>query len=223
MSTSRKTVLLTGASRGIGKAIWETLNSCGEYKIFTPTHEEMALDQPDSIDRYMQAHSQVDVLINNAGINILKPIDQIDEDAMRKMLSVNLESPLRLIKHVAPGMKARRSGRILNMSSIWSIRSKESRTLYSMTKSGLNGITRAMARELGPYGILVNSICPGYVNTDLTRKNVSPAEQEVIKQNIPLGRFAEPVEIAGFVRFLVSDQNTYITGQTLVIDGGFLV
>jgi NAD(P)-dependent dehydrogenase (short-subunit alcohol dehydrogenase family) len=223
MSKSRKTVLLTGASRGIGKAIWEVLDSCGEYEILAPTREEMALDQPDSIDRYMQAHGHVDVLINNAGINILRSIDQIDEEAMRKMISVNLESPLRLIKHVAVGMKARRSGRILNVSSVWSIRSRESRTLYSMTKSGLNGITRAMARELGPYGILVNSICPGYVNTDLTRKNVPPAEQETIKQSIPLGRFAEPVEIARFVRFLVSDENTYITGQTLVIDGGFLV
>lgn len=222
MRTSKKKVLITGASRGIGKAIYDTLAATGQYVILAPTRQEMNLDDPESIENYLQKHSGVNILINNAGINILKTIEEIDDDSLRQMLQVNVEAPLRLIRRVVPYMKAQTFGRIINISSIWGIRSKELRTLYSMTKSGLNGITKALARELGPYNILVNSVCPGYVNTELTRKNVPPSEQKLIKKTIPLGRFAETKEIALFVKFLISEENTYITGQSLIIDGGFL-
>lgn len=222
MSATMRTVLVTGASRGIGKAIRDVLADTGQYTILAPTRQEMSLDDPESIERYLQEAPDVDILINNAGINILKPVDEIDDESLRQMLSVNLEAPLRLISRVVPYMKSQIFGRIVNISSIWGVRSKELRTLYSTTKSGLNGITKALARELGAYNILVNSVCPGYVNTELTQKNVSPQEQEIIKKTIPLGRFAEPNEIATFIKFLVSDENNYITGQILVIDGGFL-
>jgi 3-oxoacyl-[acyl-carrier protein] reductase len=222
MSLPQKTVLLTGASKGIGKATRELLSSSGQYTILAPTRQEMQLDDAASVDRYMREHGRVDILINNAGLNILKPIDQIDDESVRLMMSVNLESPLRLIRHVSGYMKQQKYGRIVNISSIWSMRSKEYRTLYSMAKTGLNGMTRALARELGPYGILVNSVCPGYVDTEMTRKNVPPEEQARIAETIPLGRFAQPGEIARCIRFLISEENTYINGQTLVIDGGFL-
>ena len=119
-------------------------------------------------------------------------------------------------------MKRIKFGRIVNVSSIWGIRSKEKRTLYSAAKFGVNGITKALARELGPYNILVNSICPGYVDTSLTQKNISYEEQIKIKAEIPLRRFADPNEIAESIAFLIDKRNTYITGHTLIIDGGFL-
>lgn len=218
----KKTVLLTGASRGIGKSIYDTLLKTGLYTILTPQRCDMNLENPESIERYLQNIPGVDILINNAGINIVEAISEIDENALRQMMSVNLEAPLMIIKHIVPHMKSQKYGHIVNISSIWGIRSKEKRVLYSMTKFGLNGVTKALARELGMYNILVNSICPGYVNTDLTQQNVPEDEQKIIKRTIPLGRFAEPVEISELVKFLVSTNNTYITGQLLVIDGGFL-
>ena len=138
------------------------------------------------------------------------------------MFNINLIAPLKLIQKVSENMKINNYGKIVNISSIWGIRSKEYRTLYSATKFGLNGITKSLARELGNYNILVNSIAPGYVNTEMTKMNVSKEDQKIIKRNIPLQRFAEPEEIAQLVHFLVSDNNTYITGETITIDGGFL-
>jgi len=220
--TSKRTALITGASRGIGKAIYDALAQTGLYAIFAPTHEDMNLSDPESIERYMQNIPEIEVLVNNAGINILEAVDEVDDDSLRQMMSVNLEGPLRIIRRVVPQMKSQQYGRIINISSIWGVRSKELRVLYSMTKFGLNGVTKALARELGSYNVLVNSVCPGYVNTEMTRKNVPPNEREIIEKTIPLGRFAEPEEIARFTKFLISDENTYITGQTLVIDGGFL-
>lgn len=222
MGATKKTVLITGANRGIGKAIHDVLSDTGQYTILAPTRQEMRLNKPESIERYLQKVTDVDILINNAGINILKAVDEIDDNSLHQMLSVNLEAPLRLIRRIVPYMKSHMFGRIVNISSIWGIHSKELRTLYSMTKFGINGITKALGRELGAYNILVNSVCPGYVNTELTQKNVPPHEQEIIKKAIPLARFAEPEEIARFIKFLISDENSYITGQVLVIDGGFL-
>jgi 3-oxoacyl-[acyl-carrier protein] reductase len=221
MPTVRK-VLITGASRGIGKSIRETLATVPEYVILAPSRSELDLRDMRSLERYARANPGVDILVNNAGINLLRTIEAIDDQAFAEMIAVNLQGPLTLIRELVPNMKRQGFGRIVNISSIWGVRSKESRTLYSSTKFALNGATRALARELGGDGILVNAVCPGYVNTELTRTNVPPAEQEAIKRTIPLGRFAEPEEVARLVRWLVSEENTYLTGQALVIDGGFL-
>jgi 3-oxoacyl-[acyl-carrier protein] reductase len=218
----KQTVLITGASRGIGKAIRKLFARVPGYEILAPSRREMDLSDVRSVERYVRARSRVDILINNAGINLLRPVEAIDDAAFAQMLSVNLQGPLTLIREVVPHMKARRRGRIVNMSSILGLRSKERRCLYSMTKFGINGITKALARELGAFGILVNSVCPGFINTDLMRRNIPPAERKELLRAIPLERFGEPEEIAELVRFLVSEQNTYITGQTLVIDGGYL-
>ena len=161
-------------------------------------------------------------ILDCAGINYLRSIGDITTTDVTQMLNTNLVSPLFLIQAVSAKMKLNRNGKIVNMSSIWGVRSKEYRTLYSMTKFGLNGLTKALARELGEYNILINSIAPGYVNTEMTQKNIPINEQNDIKANIPLRRFAEPIEIAKLVEFLISENNTYITGQVIVIDGGFL-
>lgn len=218
----KKNVLITGASRGIGLAIKKCLETSGEYNVITPSRNDMNLEDPASIENYMNQISDIDILINNAGINILKDVEDIDSISLESMLSVNLKSPLALIQKVVPNMKRNNFGRIINISSIWGVTSRESRTLYSMTKFGINGITKSLCRELGKHNIIINSVCPGYVNTELTKQNVPESEQVKIKNNIPLGRFAEPEEIAEFIAFLVSEKNQYITGQTLLIDGGFL-
>jgi len=132
-----------------------------------------------------------------------------------------LIAPFRLIQAVVPQMRERKFGRIVNISSIWSVVSRAGRTTYSMSKGAMNSMTRSLAVELAPFNILINVVAPGYVMTDLTRQNNSEAELEEIRKTIPVQRLAEPAEIAGVVAFLCSDQNTYLTGQTIIVDGGY--
>lgn len=217
-----KKVLITGASRGIGCSIAGRLEKEGIYEILAPTRKELDLSNLDSITNYFKRNKDIDILINNAGINILSEVDSIEENDLAEMLRVNLEAPFMLLKYSVPNMKKQKWGRVINISSIWGQSSKEKRSMYSATKFGLNGVTKSLARELGEYNILVNSICPGFVNTELTKKNISAEVASELKKDIPLARFAEPEEIAEFVAFLVSEKNSYITGQAIIIDGGFL-
>jgi len=216
---NKKKVLLTGASRGIGKAIYEELKD--DFNVIIPPRDELDLTSLNSIDAYFKDDRKFDILVNNAGINIIKDIESILDEDIAKVNQVNLVAPLKLIQNVVKNMKNQKSGKIVNISSIWGIRGKEKRTLYSGTKFGIIGQTKALARELGVYNILVNAICPGFTATDLTVQSLSKSELEEIQKQIPLQRLATPNEIAKSVRFLVSDENSYITGQTLTIDGGF--
>ena len=218
-----RTALITGASRGIGKAIAAELAAAG-WNILVPSRAELDLSVPESVERYcaeIQAQASVDALINNAGINVLNLVTDLQDDDWAAMLQVNVTAPRKLVQAVAGGMIRRRWGRIVNISSVFSIVSRAKRSAYSTTKAAINGFTRTAAIELGPDGILVNALCPGYVETDLTYINNSPADIEAIKQTIPLRRLAAPEEIARLVAFLCSDANTYITGQTIIADGGF--
>ncbi|MFC1545995.1 SDR family NAD(P)-dependent oxidoreductase [Pseudomonadota bacterium] len=217
-----KNILITGASKGIGKAIKIVLEEKG-FNCIAPTRSELDISNLASIESYFSSlEVEVAGLVNNAGINIIGDIDAINDSDTEKMINANLIAPLKIIQFVVKDMKRRGCGRIVNVSSIWGVRSKEFRTLYSLTKFGLNGVTKSLARELGPNNILINSIAPGYVNTEMTSQNVPDSIRKKIEEDIPLGRFAEPLEIANLVAFLLSDENTYITGQTMTIDGGFL-
>jgi len=218
----KKNILITGASRGIGKEIKKELQNNG-FNCIIPTREKLDINNSKSIeDFFFNLKVEIDGLVNNAGINILGNLDSISDTDINSMVNTNLIAPLKLIQYVSKNMKLKRYGKIVNISSIWGVRSKEFRTLYSMTKFGINGITKSLARELGEYNILINSVAPGYVNTEMTQKNVSLEEQNKIKEMIPLKRFAEPQEIAKLVAFLVSENNSYITGEIITIDGGFL-
>jgi NAD(P)-dependent dehydrogenase (short-subunit alcohol dehydrogenase family) len=214
--------IVNGGSRGIGAAIVEELLRRG-VKVLAPSRQELDLADSESVSRFVEGRAEecVDILVNNAGINPIRSLEDITEDAWEETYEINLHSPFRLIQAFAPGMKKRGWGRVVNISSMFSLVTKEKRAIYSATKSGLNGLTRTLAVELGANGILVNAVCPGYVETELTRQNNSPDDLERIAATIPLRRLAQPEEIARFVGFLCSDENTYITGQMLVADGGF--
>jgi 3-oxoacyl-[acyl-carrier protein] reductase len=218
-----RTALVTGGSRGIGAAICAELAARG-VKVLAPKREELDLADAKSVNRFAveRGSEPVDILVNNAGINFIQPLESLSEDNWLATFQVNLHSPFRLIQALAPAMGERGWGRIVNISSVFSLVTKEKRAAYSATKSGLNGLTRTLAVELGPRGVLVNALCPGYVETELTKQNNTPAAIEQIRSTIPLRRLAQPQEIAKTVAFLCSDENSYITGQTLIADGGFI-
>lgn len=216
-----RTALITGAARGIGAAIKKRLEQEG-MALLTPSRTELDLLSDISIDAFLSSLKKpVDILINNAGINYLAGIEEVSIEKMQEMSQVNLAAPLRMTQGIIPGMKANRFGRIVNVSSIFGIVSKERRLLYSTTKAGLIGMTKGLAVELAPFNILVNCVAPGYVMTELTMQNNTKEELEIIRNTIPVGRLAEPEEIAEVVAFLCSDKNSYITGQAIVADGGF--
>ncbi len=219
----KRTVLITGGARGIGAAVAAKFQQEG-YTVVTPTRAEFDLADPASLEDYIARAStmSIDILINNAGINILNPITAIDATTWQTMLQVNLTSPMRLAQALLPGMRDRRWGRVLNISSIFSLVTKEKRAAYSMTKSGLNAFARSVTVEYGRFGILANTLCPGYINTALTRQNNTPEQIVAISESIPTRRLAQPEDIARVAYFLASDENAYIAGQEIVADGGFL-
>ena len=217
-----RTALITGASRGIGAAIAARLQAEG-LRVLSPSSKALDLSSTGSIDTYLsQLTDPIDILVNNAGINRLGSIEEISGKDFEEVIQINLLGHFRLTQGLVKGMKDRRYGRIVNISSIWSLMSRERRVTYSAAKAGLNGLTRAMALELAPYHIMVNAVAPGYINTELTKKNNTPEALGNIAEEIPLGRLGEPSEIAECVAFLCSPKNSYLTGQVIVVDGGYL-
>ncbi|GHV64735.1 3-hydroxyacyl-CoA dehydrogenase [Bacteroidia bacterium] len=214
-----KVALITGGSRGIGLAITNTFRDKG-YTVFAPTRAEMNLSDDDSIADYCKALGTIDVIVNNAGINTIATLENLQSAVFQEMIQINLIAPVKIIQCLKNKMSKTGVGRIVNISSIWSFVSKEGRSGYAATKSSVNSITRTLALELAP-NILVNAVAPGFVNTELTKQNNSATEIAKIASELPLKRLAEPEEIANLVYFLASEQNTFITGQTILIDGGY--
>lgn len=218
----KKTVLVTGGSRGIGKAICEKFESEG-YKVIKPTREELDLTNEESITNFIKKNKNVsvDILINNAGCNEISLVENITDEEIDKMMNLNLITPLKLIRAFVPLMKKNKFGRIVNIGSIWAVVSKSGRCVYSATKNGIHGITNTLAVELAEYNILVNTVCPGFTLTELTRKNNNDEQIKEICKEIPMGRMAQPEEIANVVFFVGNEKNTYLTGQKITVDGGF--
>jgi NAD(P)-dependent dehydrogenase (short-subunit alcohol dehydrogenase family) len=221
MEMKTRRALITGGSRGIGAAIVEKFSQ-EEVDVIAPTRAQLDLLSNESIDVFLASlNCPIDIIVNNAGINVLAATTEISERDLRDTLQTNLVAPLWLTRKLAPQMMARGFGRVVNISSIFSVVSKRLRASYSASKAGLNGLTRTLAVEMAPFNVLVNAVAPGYVDTELTRQNNSEQELQAICNTIPIGRLAKTSEIAEVVFFLCSDKNAYITGQVIVVDGGF--
>jgi len=236
-----KTAIITGATQGIGECIanslWELecniiatgLEINSPKKIIKKTrfnYHQLDFLDPESLNKflgYIKKFKNIDILVNNAGICINQPIDEIAEESWYKVLQVNLTGPMILMKTVAKIMKKKKKGKILNISSIFGVVSKETRNSYSASKSGLIGLTRAASLDLAKYNILVNALCPGFTLTKLTKSVLGKAGIAKMRKTIPLQRLAEVDDIANVALFLCSDLNTYIAGQTIIADGGFTI
>ena len=241
---SNKTVLITGGTRGIGSAMADAFEAAGANLILTGTKQKdtevlntkysgsrreyfyLDFTNMTSIEDFLiraKKVARIDVLINNAGINILDEFVYTKDVDFNKLVEVNLEGPYKISKVIAEKMTNNKYGRILNICSIWSKITRPKRALYTMTKNALHGLTQTMAVELSKYNIMVNSLSPGFTLTELTMRTNSQDEIKKIESQIPIGRMASPQEIANIALFLSSDLNTYLTGQNIVVDGGYVI
>jgi 3-oxoacyl-[acyl-carrier protein] reductase len=239
-----QTILITGATRGIGKQIADDLSDFGANLILTGTRQEeidflnadanlnnkkrqyycLNILSKESLDQFIEQISKferIDGLVNNVGINRLNAINNVLENDWEDMVAVNLSAPFKILKAVSSKMISQEYGRIINISSIFGKISKERRVVYSATKFGLHGLTVGASNDLARYNIMVNTVSPGFVLTDLTRKNLSEKEMNDLAEQVPSKRLASVTDISSFVVFLLSELNQYMTGQNLIIDGGF--
>ncbi len=245
-SLKNKISLVTGASRGIGAAIAIELAKCGASVIGTATSEKgaeiikksfeinkvkgqaMVLDVNSnaSIETLMNKINEefgtVDILINNAGITRDTLLMRMKEEDWDAVISTNLKSVYKLSQAVLRGMMKNRSGRIINISSVVGHMGNAGQTNYAAAKAGINGFTKSLAQEVGSRGITVNSIAPGFIDTDMTRA-LDDAQREALLKHIPLAKLGQPQDIAQAVCFLASDAANYITGETIHVNGGMLM
>ncbi|RZO20520.1 MAG: 3-oxoacyl-ACP reductase FabG [SAR92 clade bacterium] len=243
MSEESKVVLVTGASRGIGAAIADTLGESGYTVIGTATTTSGAdsisqrfadkailgagmplnVTDPDSISALLQSivenFGAPTVLVNNAGITKDNILMRMKEDEWLDVINTNLNAVFRLSKACVRPMTKARWGRIVNISSVVGSMGNGGQSNYSATKAGVEGFSRALAKELGSRSITVNTVAPGFIDTDMT-KDLPEANKEVLLGQIPLARLGAPEEIASVVKFLVSDAAGYITGETIHVNGG---
>jgi NAD(P)-dependent dehydrogenase (short-subunit alcohol dehydrogenase family) len=243
-----KVALVTGGSKGLGKAMARIFAEHGaDVAISSRHHDELQaalkdiqdglpikaasfvadMTRRDDVrrlaDSALNQFGRVDILVNNAGGNTPQPIDQIRDADWDRIIELNLTSCMALSRALAPQMKAHRWGRIIHISSIMGLGSKEERHAYSATKAALIGMARSMAIELGPFNITVNCLAPGPFLTDLPGKLLTDAQKKSFAERTALGRWGEPRELAGPALLLASDAGSYITGATVVVDGGTLV
>jgi len=230
MNLNGKSVLVTGASRGIGKKIFDMMKRKGAYVFGTCTTGEsneffqVDFTNKNSCERFYGKIRDMDfdICINNAGINIVKPFDEFTDEDYETLMSVNVKAPFKISQIVAKNMRQKGYGRIVNISSIYGVVSREHRLLYTMSKFCLIGMTKTLSLELAKHGVLVNAVSPGFTKTDLTQKVLGEKGICEVEGKVPMGRLGTTAEMANAVMFLCGDQNTYITRQNIVVDGGFL-
>jgi 3-oxoacyl-[acyl-carrier protein] reductase len=234
-SLDGKLALVTGASKGIGLAIAEELARAGAqvvvgYRSGQAEAEELAtriggravqadVSTPEDAKRLVEEAGDVDVLVNNAGLTRDGLLARMSDDDWRTVIETNLSSVFYTCRAVTRPMMKKRAGSIVNISSIVGVHGNWGQTNYAASKAGIIGFTKSLARELGSRNIRANVVAPGYVKSQLT--DVLPEEAtKAMVDNTPLGRIAQPGEIAGAVRFLASDEASFITGDVLLVDGG---
>src|SRR5438067_7060633 len=242
-----RVALVTGGSKGLGKAMARGLAQAGADILISSRHETEIkpalaenLKGTDRQGRYfvtdmtmraevnqlakqaVAAFGHVDILVNNAGSNVPQAIDAITDADWDNIIELNLNSIMALTRALVPQMKARKWGRIIHISSIMGQVSNAGRSAYSATKAALMGMARGSACDLGEFGITVNCIAPGPFLTELPGRLLSAAEKEKFAKRTALGRWGEPDELIGPVLLLASDAGSYITGESLVVDGGYV-
>lgn len=229
-----KRALVTGGTRAIGAAIAEALLEAEHEVIVTGTSPDgkapkgcsylpcdfTDLDAVHALGKQI-ARLELSVLVNNAGTRSVAYVEGFDTDGFLNLQQVNVTAPFFLCRAVIPGMRERGFGRIVNLTSVFSVVSKPGRSAYSMSKLGLLGMTRALALEVAADNVLVNCLGPGFVETEATIRTLGEAGLAEMIAQVPMGRLAQPEEIAHYVVFLASEANTYMTGQNMIVDGGF--
>jgi 3-oxoacyl-[acyl-carrier protein] reductase len=234
-SLEGKTALVTGASRGIGRAIAVELARAGAsvvvgYRTGREEGEALAqeiggravqadVSQPEDAARLVQDAGDLDVLVNNAGLTRDGVLARMSDDDWRAVLETNLSSVFYTCRAVTRGMMRRRSGSIVNVSSIVGVRGNWGQSNYGASKAGIIGFTKSLAQELGSRNVRANVVAPGYIKTQLTEVIPEEAKTKMLDLT-PLGRFGDPEDVAGTVRFLCSEDASFITGAVLLVDGG---
>lgn len=240
-----KTVIVTGGSRGIGAAIVKELANCG-YNVVLDYNKSVdaAKKIQDELEKQninieifkadvskreevkelvrftLEKYKNIDILINNAGIDQIKPFIDITDEDWNNMIGVNLNSVFYCTQEVLSNMLKNKSGCIINISSVWGITGGSCEVHYSTSKAGINGLTKALAKELGPSNIRVNGVAPGAIMTDMN-KDLTNEEIIELNEEIPLGRIGTPQDIARCVKWLIEDQ--YTTGQIISPNGGWVI
>lgn len=240
----KKTIIVTGGSRGIGAAIVNLLakdyniilnyNKSEEiakemekrlqekgYSVYSYKADVSKREEAKKLVEFAKEKFQnIDILINNAGISQTKLFTQIEDEDWNNMINTNLNSVFYMSQEVLPNMINNKSGCIINISSVWGMVGSSCEVHYSVAKAGVDAMTKALAKELGPSNIRVNSIAPGFINTDMN-KYLSEDEIKEIKEDIPLERIGEPLDIAKCAKWLIEDN--YTTGQIISINGGWVI
>lgn len=231
-------VLITGGTGAIGKALVEEFSRTEDVSFTYCTNEQearllaekyrafpvkMNVSDEKSVmeatERVLKEFGRIDVLVNNAGISLIKPFCDTDENDWEKQISVNLTGCFRTAKAVVPQMISRKSGSIVNITSVWGVHGASCEVAYSAAKAGVIGFTKALAKELGLSGITVNAVAPGVIDSPMNSSHLSADELSELCDETPLGRLGKPSEVAAAVRALA--ENRFITGQILGVDGGF--
>lgn len=239
----KKVILITGAARGIGRGMVEELSKNREYIIianYNKSEEEAIklkerigenieiykadvtnkIEIEDMINYIIDKYGKIDVLINNAGISQIKMFNDITEQDWNNMITTNLTSAFFTTKAVISNMIHNKNGCIINISSIWGMVGASCEVAYSVSKAGIDGLTKSLAKELAPSGIRVNSIAPGAIMTDMN-SNLTQEEIEEVNEQIPLGKFGKPEDIAKCAMWLIEDN--YTTGQIISPNGGWVI